>query len=547
MRRMRYQELAAFCTTIPLATAMVALAAPKEGDAEKATPPGLSLEEMSARLGELEKRNSALQGQVNELEAADGESWVSGQRAQQIREVVTDVLADAETRVSLQSSGMTAGWDDGFFLQSPDGRFRLNVGGMLQARFLYSSLRESYDAPGTNPGPTSFADSVGSRSGFDIANARLDFNGNVFGQSTRYRIMGEFANQRGEVIEPYNTSVVASGPDAQNNSGSFRLLDAWVAHDFVPGFSIRAGQFKLPFDRGWQVPIKYQLTGERSSVAQHMGVGRSQGVELRWTSETLRVRGALSDGGTDRLLYDYYLAGTNPSNSPWWYQQASWALSGRMEWKISGSWADFAKMTCPPGDDFSVMLGGGVHAQQNKIFNGQDAYTQGDNDTNTWVGVTGDVTMNFGGASVTGAVYYHNLSGKSTIPVQNYQTPGAPATNPTYDVGNTQMLGISLYGSVYVASEFELFAGYELMDIVGNDLNTLAGTQPVNIYSDPSPYNALNFGTNWYIDGEDMKFTFAFTYMFGKADFGWTTLSNGVRGTPVSDSFAIRTQLQLLF
>ena len=398
-----------------------------------------------------------------------------------------------------------------------------------------------------------FADSVGSRSGFDIANARLDFNGNVFGQGTRYRIMGEFANQRGEVIEPWHEGITINGPYAQDNAGSFRLLDAWVAHDFVPGFSIRAGQFKLPFDRGWQVPIKYQLTGERNSVAQHMGIGRSQGVELRWTSDVMRVRGAFSDGGSDRLLYDYYLAGTNPANSPWWYQQANWALSGRMEWKISGSWADFAQMTSPPGDDFSVMLGGGVHAQQNKLFLAQDAYTKGENSTNTWFAATADATMNFGGASVTGAVYYHNLSGSSTMPVQQFGPPGS-SSNPTFDLGTTQILGVSVYGSVYLASEFELFAGYELMDIIGNSLENLDNvTDPngnpagVQIYGDPSPYNALNLGTNWYIDGEDIKFTFAFTYMFGKANFGWTTLSNGIRGTPVSDSFAIRTQLQLLF
>ena len=43
------------------------------------------------------------------------------------------------TRASLQDSGMTAGWNDGFFLASPDGRFRMEVGGLVQFRYQLSS------------------------------------------------------------------------------------------------------------------------------------------------------------------------------------------------------------------------------------------------------------------------------------------------------------------------------------------------------------------------------------------------------------------------
>ena len=115
-----------------------------------------AIEEMARRLADIEKQNETLKTRVNELEAADADVWLTQERSDQIRGVVTDVLADAETRVSLQSSGMTAGWDDGFFLASPDGRFRLEVGGMVQTRYMYSHIREgwpSFDDQGQQQQP----------------------------------------------------------------------------------------------------------------------------------------------------------------------------------------------------------------------------------------------------------------------------------------------------------------------------------------------------------------------------------------------------------
>ncbi len=154
-----------------------------------------AIQEMARRLAEIEKQNGTLQTRVNELEAADADTWLTQERADQIRGVVTDVLADSETRASLQSSGMNAGWDDGFFLQSPDGRFRLEVGGMVQARYMYSHIRDGYN-PETIPGQEFAAeDDVTSRKGWDIPHARLDFKGHVFGPDTRFRIQGEFGNR----------------------------------------------------------------------------------------------------------------------------------------------------------------------------------------------------------------------------------------------------------------------------------------------------------------------------------------------------------------
>jgi hypothetical protein len=511
-----------------------------------AQAPPANWEEVAERLGALEDRNAALQERVIELEAEEGEHWLSEARATEIRGVVADVLADADARMSLQSSGVSAGWDDGFFLQSPDGRFRLNIGGMAQTRFQYSSLRETY--PPTGDDSFIFGDTKGSRSGYDVPHARLDLSGNVFGPGTGFRLLGEYASQRGEIFQPWGENANYYGTHNGNVSGSFRLLDAWMSHEISPGFSVRAGQFKLPFDRGWEMPIRYQMTGERTTVAHHMGLGRSQGAELRWTSDTVRVRGALSDGANDNLMYGMYIDGTQPMNSPWWYQQTDWSVSGRLDWKIAGSWTDFDRMTSPPGEAFSVMMGFGFHAQKNKLNLGQKNSTLGDNDYNEWLATTADVTLNFGGASLTASGYYHSIKSRSAIAVQPFAAPGS-GSNPTYDLGTVQIVGASLFGSVYVTNDIEMFAGWEYMAVVGNPLSTLGSVpeEHMRIYDDPQAFNAVSLGFNWFIDGEDLKFTFSGMYMPSEVSYGWTTLETGVRGTPVSDGFVIRTQLQLLF
>ena len=84
----------------------------------------------------LRKRIAELESRVAELKATRiPDNWLTEQRADEIRALVHDVLADADTRASLLQSGMTAGWDKGFFLASSDGNFKLKVAGQIQFRW----------------------------------------------------------------------------------------------------------------------------------------------------------------------------------------------------------------------------------------------------------------------------------------------------------------------------------------------------------------------------------------------------------------------------
>ena len=65
----------------------------------------MSAEQMAARIAELEAKMAQF---------TNGDTWLTEQRADEIRGLVQDVLADADTRASLLQSGTSAGYDDGF-------------------------------------------------------------------------------------------------------------------------------------------------------------------------------------------------------------------------------------------------------------------------------------------------------------------------------------------------------------------------------------------------------------------------------------------------
>jgi hypothetical protein len=180
-----------------------------------------SAKELMERIERLEASNRALAGEVQTLRTADGDAWLTEERASEIRSIVSDVLADSATRDSLQTSTSTSGWNDGFYLQSADGRFRLEVGGLIQMRYIYGYIPDGVSGLNTGPGglpqPTQWiADNVETRSGFDLPGTQLDLKGHIFGPTWQYKIKGAFSNQDEAVIgqNPFATLATAAAHSA---------------------------------------------------------------------------------------------------------------------------------------------------------------------------------------------------------------------------------------------------------------------------------------------------------------------------------------------
>lgn len=525
----------------------VAVLLASDAAAQEASPPPQaaaagSIDDVMRRIEQLEQRNAALEGEVKTLRAADGEAWLTEQRAAQIREVVSDTLADADTRSSLQSSGMTAGWDDGFFLASPDGRFKLEVGGMMQFRFTYGGVRETPIAANL---PAYWADGTAERRGFELPQSQLWLGGHLFGPGLTYKVKGRFTND-----DAYGLKINATKP-AETGSGIFTLQDMWFRMELDHNWYVRAGQFRLPFLREELVDPQYQLAVDRSVASSSLGIGYSQGIELAYVSDYIRGAVAVSDGGTDQVGGQMKLIGSLPVNRPFYQGQTEWALTGRIEWKPWGEWSDFNAFTSPPGSDFGLMLGAAVHYQSTRLDYGRNVVSSFTNHgDNEWLNMTIDASMNFGGASLFGAFTYSYQDSEAAYYGGIFNL--APPTGIA-NAGSSHKWSFVMQGGMYVTPKVELFSRYELGQLsfdnpsAVNFFNIEAPGVQETLLARENHLHIISAGVNWYLDGHDVKFTGDFGYALDSVGPSWYAPQSGWRVSQVRDEWVARMQFQIVF
>jgi hypothetical protein len=308
-----------------------------------------------------------LKAELATLKAQSGEQWLTEQRASEIRGLVQDVLADADTRTSLQGAAMVGGHDGKFFLASADGNFRLNVQGQIQVRWVMNSR-----------------DTLNTEWGFENRRTKLDFNGHVVDDSWRFRVKFEFGNDGGNGL----------------------LDEAYIDKVLDNGFSIRVGQFKAPFLREELVSSKYQLAVERSLLNEAFNQDRSIGAQLTWESDMFRVMAFYGD-----QIRTGQAAGSR--GITWNANTTSFAGAARAEWMVAGSsFKQFDDFTSKPGEEFGALIGAAIlYEDYNAAGNAAGAGKA--------LGVTVDATVDFGGANLYAAFIwndYKNTIGDNTNP-----------------------------------------------------------------------------------------------------------------------------------
>ena len=485
---------------------------------------------LSDRLDLLERDNAALRSEVTALRAESDQVWLTEDRAGEIRGLVQDVLADSSTRASFQDAAAVAGWDTnrGFYLRSADNRFSLELSGLVQARYTYSSTGEGGVLNQTANGNGSPQVLPNSQYGFDLPHTQLVFKGHVFEPGIRYFIRSEFTSQ-----QQYRAGSI--GNPTGTTAGSLNLLDAYMAFDLDNDWTVKAGQFKLPFSRERLVSVQNLVTATRSTVDELLSVGRSQGIQISTRGSDLYWAAAISNGGSDNVLAGVsgnsgvFPVGTEPLNQPFWNGENTFAITSRVEYKLAGAWAEFNEMTSPMGESEGILLGLAGH-YQTSAYDPTGA-TQGTGN-NQWLSLTADATWNFGGASLFASAYYTNTETKWSS-----ATPAPP--NPI--TGTTNMVGVMVQGSMYLTPKWEVFGSYQYLD-QGNTPRTPAGD---NLPA--SSVSIFTVGANWYIDGQDIRWNVQMGYSFNQITPYTATLDNGFRPTASDYELVLMTQLQLQF
>ena len=530
------------CLTGALAAPVHALASDELGQPAPVTTKtadggGATLEALLQRIDSLERKNKSLDTQVADLKALEGEKWLSEERAGQIRSVVEDVLADSESRASLRQDAMTAGWNDGFFLASPDGRFKLEVGGFVQPAFMWSSINPQEDA--TNATAT---DQLDNRYGFGSGGFNeLIFKGHVFSPAIQFMVKTNFV---------FNQAVGLSQSDPANDvqgsqSGQLQLLDAWARINFSDNWSIRFGQYRLPYAREQLVVDQYQMAVSRSIVSRNYGLWYSQGMELQFQGDDIRWNFSVDNGATDNVLgSDLKAVGSEPLNNPWYSQQSSYSINSRMEWKPFGAWSEFDSFTSPVGEQAGLLLGVAFHTQATQPLSSTNTDINQDSPSNTWNSITTDAQWNFGGASIFVSAYYNNINSEKFYTARNLQ----PLTIPG-GLGSVNAYGFTFQPALYIDPKVEIFSRYEYAQWTSSNTSDLnqANPQSLKTFLNQGALSIMTVGLNWYLDGQDLKWTTDLGMTVGsEVGASYIDTASGWRASGQGE-FVFRTRLQLIF
>lgn len=406
----------------------------------------------------IDTKLAELRADVAELRAACDPQvpWLSSARAEEVRTLVRDVLADADTRANLQEAGMTAGRRDRFFLASEDGNWLMNVQGYTQVRYAFDYRSSSPAAPG---------DSVDTF-GASIRRMRFQFEGTVVDPTWRYKL--QFVSYQGSVLS---------------------ADDIYIEKVLAPGLSLRVGQFNLPFLRESLIPDSVTTMVDRAGTEFFFSAGRGQGIQLTGESEHLRASAGYFNGFD--VKSNYFSSGSMRNQSWDSTSVAEYCFMARAEWKVTGTWAQFKDFSGWRKDEFGVLVGVAGEIEKK----GNNAGTSDPAILPFVAGATVDIGIDWPGASVYSYFVWRQVD------------PGVAGMN------NANQYGFVIQGGYFIADTVELTARYEYgnADTMPNGGAGAVGTLVNNGY----PYNnAVTVGANWYINGQFLKLAWDVGYAF---------------------------------
>ena len=450
-----------------------------------------------------------LKAEVATLKSQNGDKWLTEERAAEIKSLVKDVLADSETRTSLQGSGATSGYNNGFFISSADGNFKLNLSLLAQARFTWNYQPGENISPDSNNGT---GDDV-STWAFENRRTQMAFSGNVVDPSWTYMARLNY----GSAIDPYTPF-----------AGEVVLQDAWVNKDFGNGVGLKVGQFKSPFMAESLRNDGAQLTAERSVVDYYFSGGYTQGIMLNYSSDQIRAMGSYNNG--PRAQNGTWSTGSNNSIS----------LSGRAEFKAMGSWAQFDNETSLKSDESGLVIGAAI-----QYYNNRGTSVEGQYNPSVASIIYGDTT----GLTTTGAVDWTAdatfKSGGMNLSAAFVGSNASYANNGTASNESFSSYGMVVQGGYRFTDSLEAFGRWEWMNIENG-----AASPDADQFSATDVNNILTFGVNVYA-GTNMKWTTQFGISL--SDIGSTTAELGGAGwnsdanTSNNDQMNVISQLQIMF
>jgi hypothetical protein len=287
------------------------------------------------RDAELEKQIAELRAEVAAMKAKNGDTWLNQRRAEEIRALIHEVLADAETRSSLAEGGLTAGWNKNFFLASEDGNFLLKLSGQSQTRYIYNHSDHAEDLPG--------GEIDEDEAGFQQRRTKITFDGHIFDPKFKYEITGAFSR----------------------SSNAFELEVVRFTYEFADGWSVSAGTYKMPFLIEETMSSKRFQAVERTFVNDYLTLDYTQNAHVEWSAlDNLKLTFGVHDGS--------YSRGTEFNAD-----STEFGVAARGELLLAGDWKMFSDYQAWSSEDFGLIVGGAIDYERGEHGQGAGALANG--------------------------------------------------------------------------------------------------------------------------------------------------------------------------
>lgn len=447
--------------SVALALAFVPAVNAQDGDV---------LDEIRAEMDRLREENARIRSELDRMNRARDPELDRLMRAQ------IGMAVDAAMAQVQSEKKMTAGWNDGFFLASEDGKFSMQLGALVQFRFIYGHRPDPLRAL-QDPDINNWKN----RWGFEFGRTDLLVRGHLYRPELQYFL---------------NLGVTREEPGLVNGLGFVK--DLWLSYDFQNDWRVRVGQFKVHHSREESTPSSDQMAVERTLLNEALNLGRTQGIELTWSRPrdvlTFTTGDGASDPSADNGLGFYVAPNDNtlPSmlNRNALKRDVEWFAALRWERLLYGAWSQFRDMTSPIGSAPAAMFGLSIHGQKGE----STKVPTPQRDESRWASFAADISWEFGGSSamLTGMYGYIDSGG--------FQD-------------QYHIYGISAQYARYWAPRWEWFARYDWAELYGQNYNN-------------EPDSIANGGTRGYFSQSDsgvLALGLNHYYNSGEHNFKWTT------------------------
>ena len=271
-----------------------------------------TMEQMTREIEQLRQMLVHQQTEINELRSEQVFNSASLQQRQDlVRELVHDTINDVEIRSQLLGDTLTAGYNKGFFIQSPDEAYKLKINTRLQ--FRYTGINRA-----TPPTSVAARAEATDRSDFELERAKIAFSGHM---------------PSGINDEPikYKIQLDADTDDETSRHGT--TLEDWYAeHKTLAWLTLRVGQFKGPQGQQELTSSGKQQFVDRSMINELFNLDRSIGAQAKTSLF------GKNNAGKNRVVIVYSVTnGYDQDSDHYSPQDNNFAYSARAAWNVFGN------------------------------------------------------------------------------------------------------------------------------------------------------------------------------------------------------------------